>query len=283
MTIWAINVGGGIQSILTYKMTQGPAINPVYGYLIVIASVLAVWAAPGVSVSDFTQNAKSQKAQTIGQIGSLFVGYFIFAIMAVVIIIGGTIHYGAPTSGNGILDFINQWDSLPAILLTTLVFLLTTISTNATGNIIPAGYQLAALFPKSINYRKGVIIAGVVSVLIMPWRFMSGGSAIIVFLNGIGALLGPVAGVMIVHYYFVQRQTIDLNQLYYDEHEQATNRSIYNSVNVKAYIATLAGLILSLIGQFIPVFSFLSDIAWIAGFVTAFIIYWILIKVSPNK
>lgn len=283
MTVWAINVGGGIGNIFSFKMTEATAINPVYGYLIVIASVLAVWAAPGVSVSDFTQNAKSQKAQTVGQIGSFFVGYFIFAIMAVLIIIGGTIHYGAPTSGNGVLDFINQWDSLPAILLTTLVFLMTTISTNATGNIIPAGYQLAALFPKSINYRKGVIIAGVISVLIMPWRFMSGGSAIIVFLNGIGALLGPVAGVMIVHYYFVQRQNIDLNQLYYDENDQATNRSIYNSVNVKAYIATIAGLVLSLIGQFVPAFSFLSDIAWIAGFVSAFIIYWILMKVSPKN
>lgn len=280
MTIWAINVGGGIGNILSFDMSQAATINPVFGYLIVIASVLAVWAAPGVSVSDFTQNAKSQKDQTIGQIGSLFVGYLIFAVMSVVIIIGGTIHYGPPTSGNGVLDFINQWDSIPAILVTTLVFLMTTISTNATGNIIPAAYQLAALFPKSIDYRKGVIIAGVVSVLIMPWRFMADGGAIITFLNAIGALLGPVAGVMIAHYYFVKKQKVDLDQLYFDTEKDT--QSIYHGLNRQAYVATIIGLVLSLAGQFIPALSVLSDIAWIAGFVSAFVIYYLLVKFSPN-
>ena len=282
MTIWAMNVGGGIGNILSYDMSQAASINPVFGYLIVIASVLAVWAAPGVSVSDFTQSAKSQKDQTVGQIGSLFVGYLIFAVMSVVIIIGGTIHYGPPTSGNGVLDFINQWDSIPAILVTTLVFLMTTISTNATGNIIPAAYQLAALFPKTIDYRKGVIIAGVISVLIMPWRFMADGGAIIAFLNAIGALLGPVAGVMIAHYFFVKKQEIALDQLYFDTKDSDT-KSIYEGLNRNAYIATIVGLVLSLSGQFIPALSVLSDIAWIAGFVSAFIIYFVLTRFSSKE
>ena len=283
MTIWAINAGGGLGAIFSYEISQTPSVNPVFGYLIIIASVLAVWAAPGVSVGDFTQNAKSQKAQAVGQTGSLVFGYLVFAIMAVVIVIGGTIRYGEPRSGNGVLDFINQWDSLPAILLATLVFLMTTISTNATGNIIPAAYQLTALFPKFVNYRKGVMIAGIISVLIMPWRFMSGGSGIIVFLNAIGALLGPIAGVMIAHYYFVQKQVIDLDQLYYDVHNQGKQKSAYNGVNYKAYAATLVGLSLALSGQFIPVLSFMSDIAWIAGFVSAFALYLALIKASSKK
>lgn len=281
MTIWALNVGGGIGNILAYDMAENVSINPVFGYLVIIASVLAVWAAPGVSVSDFTQNAKSQKDQTWGQIASLLIGYLIFAIMAVIIIIGGTIHFGAPTSGNGVLDFINQWDSLPAILVTTLVFLMTTISTNATGNIIPAGYQLAALFPKSIDYRKGVIIAGIISFVIMPWNFMGDGGAILTFLNGIGALLGPVAGVMVAQYYFVNKQELDLDQLYYDTN--APNKdNIYTGVNKQAYIATIVGLTLSLAGQFIPALSVLSDMAWIAGFVSAFVIYFLLTKFSSN-
>lgn len=282
MTIWAINVGGGIGNILTHSMPGVSSINPIFGYLIIIASVLGVWAAPGVSVSDFTQNAKSQKDQTIGQIGSLFVGYLIFAFMAVIIIIGGTIHFNAaPTSGNGVLDFINQWDSLPAIILTTSVFLMTTISTNATGNILPAGYQLAALFPKSIDYRKGVWIASIVSVLIMPWRFMADGSAIISFLNIIGALLGPVAGVMIAHYFFVNNRKIILDDLYYDEANAKTD-SIYKGINHKAYIATIAGLVISLLGQIIPSLSIISDIAWIAGFAVAFVIYYVLAKAGSK-
>lgn len=280
MTIWAINVGGGLGNIFSYMLSEAQVnTSTLFNYLIVIASVLAVWAAPGVSVSDFTQNAKSQKDQTIGQTVSLFVGYLIFAFMSVVIIVGGSIHFGVPTSGNGVLDFINQWDSIPAVILCTLVFLLTTISTNATGNIIPAGYQLAALFPKKLDYKKGVWIAGVISVLIMPWRFMSGGGAILTFLNLIGSLLGPVAGVMIAHYYFIVNQQIDLNQLYFDTSEK-NPKSIYKGINTQAYIATIAGLMLTLLGNFIPAVSWLSKIAWLIGFATSFIAYYIFAKSS---
>ncbi|MER1991598.1 MAG: putative allantoin permease [Aerococcus urinaeequi] len=282
MTIWAINVGGGIGNILQYNMAGDVSINPILAYLMIIASVLSVWAAPGVSVSDFTQNARSQKDQALGQVASLLVGYLIFAFMAVVIIIGGTIHFGAPTSGNGVLDFINQWDSLPAIIVATLVFLMTTISTNATGNIIPAAYQLAALFPKQIDYRKGVLIAGIISFLIMPWNFMSDGGGILVFLNAIGSLLGPVAGVMIAHYYFVNKQEIDLDQLYFDTSGKESRQNIYTGVNKQAYVATVIGLVLSMVGQFIPALSVLSDMAWITGFISAFIIYYLLIRFSSK-
>lgn len=282
MTIWAINVGGGIGNILQYNMAGDVSINPILAYLMIIASVLSVWAAPGVSVSDFTQNARSQKDQAQGQVASLLVGYLIFAFMAVVIIIGGTIHFGAPTSGNGVLDFINQWDSLPAIIVATLVFLMTTISTNATGNIIPAAYQLAALFPKKIDYRKGVLIAGIISFLIMPWNFMSDGGGILVFLNAIGSLLGPVAGVMIAHYYFVNKQEIDLDQLYFDTSGKESRQNIYTGVNKQAYVATIIGLVLSMVGQFIPALSVLSDMAWITGFISAFVIYYLLILFSSK-
>lgn len=282
MTIWAINVGGGIGNILQYNMAGDVSINPILAYLMIIASVLSVWAAPGVSVSDFTQNARSQKDQAQGQVASLLVGYLIFAFMAVVIIIGGTIHFGAPTSGNGVLDFINQWDSLPAIIVATLVFLMTTISTNATGNIIPAAYQLAALFPKQIDYRKGVLIAGIISFLIMPWNFMSDGGGILVFLNAIGSLLGPVAGVMTAHYYFVNKQEIDLDQLYFDTSGKESRQNIYTGVNKQAYVATVIGLVLSMVGQFIPALSVLSDMAWITGFISAFIIYYLLIRFSSK-
>ncbi|WP_270370278.1 allantoin permease [Aerococcus urinaeequi] len=282
MTIWAINVGGGIGNILQYNMAGDVSINPILAYLMIIASVLSVWAAPGVSVSDFTQNARSQKDQAQGQVASLLVGYLIFAFMAVVIIIGGTIHFGAPTSGNGVLDFINQWDSLPAIIVATLVFLMTTISTNATGNIIPAAYQLAALFPKQIDYRKGVLIAGIISFLIMPWNFMSDGGGILVFLNAIGSLLGPVAGVVIAHYYFVNKQEIDLDQLYFDTSGKESRQNIYTGVNKQAYVATVIGLVLSMVGQFIPALSVLSDMAWITGFISAFVIYYLLIRFSSK-
>ncbi|MGX7092866.1 allantoin permease [Hutsoniella sourekii] len=283
MMIWAINVGDGIGNILSYVPANAANNSTIFAYLIIIASLLSVWAAPGAAVADFTKDAESQEAQTQGQIGGLFIGHLVFAIMAVIIIIGGSIHYEGMPGGDGVLDFIREWDSIPAIILSAGVFLMTTVSTNATGNIIPAGYQLAALFPNKLDYKKGVWIAGIVSVLIMPWNFMQGDGAILTFLNLIGSLLGPVAGVMVAHYFMVVNQHINLDKLYFDTHDKAqAAASPYKGINTQAYIATIGGLIISLLGQFVPSLAWISNIAWLAGFASAFIIHLVLTRFTPD-
>lgn len=282
MAIWAVNVGGGIGNILAFTPTGSQVQHnaPLFVYLMIITSVLAVWAAPGASVSDFTQNAKSTRDQALGQTASFLVGYIIFAFSSVAILIGGSIHYGVQEWN--VLEIVEKWDSLPAICLAMLVFLLTTISTNATGNIIPAGYQLAALFPKKINYKKGVIIASVISYLIMPWKLMENASSIFAFLNIIGAVLGPVAGVMLAHFYLIKKQKIDLDALYMDT--TADNKqNPYKGINKEAYFATIIALLISISGQFIPALKMISNLSWLVGFGLAFVIYWALKKVKTSK
>ncbi|MGF3067161.1 allantoin permease [Facklamia sp. P12945] len=272
MVVWGLSVAGGFGPIFDHVTAVNQSVATPLAYLIIIASTLSVWAAPGVSVSDFTQNATSTKSQTIGQILSLLVGYVIFAFASITVLNGAAIT-GVSHQGD-VLQIINQWDSMPAIFLASFVLLMTTVSTNATGNIIPAAFQLTALFPQKINYRKGVIIASIISFIIMPWKFMESGSVILVFLNYIGSLLGPVAGVMIAHFYFVDKQKIDLDLLYYSPEQAADNP--YSGVNKKAYIATICGFVVSIVGQFIPALEFLSQISWIDGFVVGLLVYFVL-------
>ncbi len=277
MAIWAVSVGGGIGNILSYVPTGAGVqhYTPFLAYFIIINSVLSVWAAPGASVSDFTQNATSTRAQTVGQTASLLVAYLIFAFSSVAILIGGSIHFGVQEWN--VLNIVNKWDSVPAASIAVIVFLMTTVSTNATGNIIPAAYQLSALFPKSVDYKKGVIIASVISFLIMPWKLMENAGSIFAFLNIIGAVLGPVAGVMLAHYYFVKKQEIDLDALYMDTTAD-NSKNIYRGVNVEAYIATIAALVISVSGQFIPALQIISNLSWIVGSALAFGIYLLLKK-----
>ncbi|MDU8418538.1 cytosine permease, partial [Pseudomonas syringae] len=93
-------------------------------------------------------------------------------------------------------DIVQKWDSLFASVFAVLVILMTTISTNATGNIIPAGFQIAAIAPKKLTYKKGVLIASLISVVICPWKLMENQESIYLFLDIIGGMLGPVIGVM---------------------------------------------------------------------------------------
>ncbi|WP_080875625.1 allantoin permease [Oceanobacillus timonensis] len=272
MAIWGVNAGGGLGNIMSYELTaDGGILYPtILAFILVFNSLLGVWAAPGASVSDFTQKAKSTRTQIIGQISGIVVAHALFAFSSVTILIGGSIYLGQQEWN--ILNIINQWDSTWTIFFATAVLLLTTISTNATSNIIPAAYQLSALFPKKINYYRGVWIASIASIVIMPWKMMENSDSIFLFLNMIGAILGPVAGVMIVHFFFISKCRMDLDELYFDMN---SNEKPKVRINIQAYIATIVGVAVSLLG-FIPGFQAILDFSWFIGFFVAGILLLLL-------
>lgn len=265
MAVWGVNAAGGIRNIVNYELaTDGSILYPaILAFILVFNSLLGVWAAPGASVSDFTQNAKSTRTQIIGQVSGIVVAHILFAFSSVAILIGGSIHLGQQEWN--ILNIINQWDSTWTIFFATGVLLLTTISTNATSNIIPAAYQLSALFPKKINYHRGVWIASIASIIIMPWKMMENSDSIFLFLNMIGAILGPVTGVMIAKFFFISKCRIDMDELYFDMNSKERPKG---RINIQAYIATIVGVIICFTG-FIPKFQAILDFSWFIGFFTS--------------
>ena len=93
-----------------------------------------------------------------------------------------------------VLDIVQRWDSLFASFFAVLVILMTTISTNATGNIIPAGYQIAAIAPTKLTYKNGVLIASIISLLICPWKLMENQAVFICFsISLVGCLVRILA------------------------------------------------------------------------------------------
>ena len=270
MAIWAISLVG-IGPIFDY-IPGGiqKAENGGFLFLVVINAVVAVWA---VSASDFTQNAHSFREQALGQTLGLVVAYILFAVAGVCIIAGASIHYGADTWN--VLDIVQRWDSLFASFFAVLVILMTTISTNATGNIIPAGYQIAAIAPTKLTYKNGVLIASIISLLICPWKLMENQDSIYLFLDIIGGMLGPVIGVMMAHYFVVMRGQINLDELY----TAAGDFKYYdNGFNLTAFSVTLVAVILSLGGKFIPFMEPLSRVSWFVGVIVAFAAYALLKK-----
>ena len=170
------------------------------------------------------------------------------------------------------LEIISRWDSLFATSFAIFVLLMTTISTNATGNIVPAGYQLATIF-KKLDFKKGVLIASIISFLIMPWKLMENSDSIYLFLNVIGAIMGPVAGVMISHYFFVNKGELNLDQLY----AEPDHYNYPGGINSKALITTLVSAALVIVFMFTPSLEYLSNIAWIISFALSFAIYTSLV------
>lgn len=269
MAIWAINLAGGVGPILAYTGT-GASGNPVVVFLAAITAIIAAWAAPIVNVADFTRLARSTKAQAVGQTAGLLVTYLLFAVASISIIVGSEIAFGTPIWN--VLDVVARFDSPFAIGLSVLTLSLTTLSVNVTGNIVPAGYQLAALFPKKLSFTSGAMIAAISGILVMPWKLMENSTSIFTFLNIIGGLLAPITGVLLAHYFIVSKMKIDLRELY----SNSSKYNYRNGFNVNALVTSTVAGVLSLIGNFVPFFKPLYDMSWIVGIVSAIIIYSLL-------
>lgn len=276
MAIWAIKLAGGIGPILAFTGT-GVSGNKAIVFWAAVTAIIASWAAPIVSVSDFTRLARSTKDQAIGQTIGLVIAYLLFAIASISIIVGSEIAFGTPIWN--VLDVVAKFDSAFAVGISVLTLCLTTLSVNVTGNIVPAGYQLASLFPKKLTFKSGATIAAVIGILVMPWKLMENSTSIFTFLSIIGGLLAPIAGVMLAQYFIVSKTELDLEELY-----SANGKYNYsNGFNVNALITLTVAGVVSLIGKFIPFFKPVYDISWFVGIFSAFILYSILELSSTKK
>ena len=271
MAIWSVKLAGGITPILNYapKGIEGKTLFVLLGC---VSAILATCAAPIVSISDVSRNAKGEKELVVGNIIGIVAPYILFAIASITIIVGSEIAFGTPIWN--VVAVIEKFDSNFAIGVSVLTLCLTTLSVNIVGNIIPAGYQLAALLPKMLNFKKGALIAGIIAVVIMPWKLAENSTSIFTFLNIIGGLLGPVSGVMMADYFIIKNQIIDIDSLY----SNSEKYEYKNGYNTSAFIATIVAGFISLIGQVVPFMKPIYDISWFVGIGLGFIVYLLLMK-----
>src|SRR5207247_742648 len=90
-----------------------------------------------------------------------------------------------------------------------------TLTTNIAANIVAPATGFSNLAPHKITFKQGATITAVIGILMMPWRLYNDAAAyIFTWLIGYGALLGPVAGIMIADYFVVRRGELIVNDLY---------------------------------------------------------------------
>ncbi|WP_144511496.1 NCS1 family transporter [Bacillus sp. FJAT-22090] len=139
---------------------------------------------------------------------------------------------------------------------------LTVIATNMVANVVPPAYVITLL--TKLKYKASVTITGLLALIAFPWVLIQESSAtgLNMFVLIYSAFLGPVISILLVEYYILRKQRVDVNDLYNEEGPYAG----YNP----------AGLLAMFIGAaaaFIEV-----ELAWIIGVVVAGIAYYLLSK-----
>lgn len=113
------------------------------------------------------------------------------------------------------------------------------LAINTIDNGFSGGMDLAGMFPKYINIRRGSYLTLCVSVLLQPWHLFRSASMFVAVLSAYSCLLGPLIGIMIIDFWVVRRRKIKLSNLY--TVERSGIYYFWHGFNLRAYFAWICG------------------------------------------
>jgi len=143
---------------------------------------------------DFSRFAPTRKAVIVANFFGLPVNFTAFSIVSVVVTAGTVTLFGKAIFDP--VEIVARFPNTAFLILGAVLFIVATIGINIVANFVSPAYDIANVAPKYIDFKRGGLIAAVVSVVVMPWRIFASPVAVNYFLGGLGALLGPLFGII---------------------------------------------------------------------------------------
>ena len=221
IAIWA-KAGGGLLSEVGEIFSGGERSGGFEGlgsfgaFLAVFSIMVGYFAAVVINFGDFARFVKNEDEMKKGNLWGL-VGNVIFFSFITLMITGGTIaifgeYIAQPT------EMVAKVDNLLLTLIAAFAFFAATVGINMVANFIPPAYDLANLMPDKINFRTGGLITAIFGFVIGGmWVAVITQMGMFPFVNTLGAILAPVFGIMIVDYYVIKNQKLDVDDLFSDK------------------------------------------------------------------
>lgn len=253
-----------------------------------LTAMIGFWATLALNIPDFTRFAKSQRDQVLGQSVGLPVPMGLLAMLAVIVTSATVVLYGKAIWDP--VDLASRMTGV-AVLIALLILLIDTVSVNLAANLVGPAYDFSALSPKLISYKTGGYITAFIAIAMMPWKILESTQGyIFTWLIGYSALLGPIAGILIIDYYFIRKTTLDVDQLY----QENGKYSYGNGWNMAAIAAFVIGVVPNIPGflnaAFPASFPATSDLfktiytyAWFVGLVLSGVVYLVMMKGKPDQ
>ena len=177
-----------------------------------IALVVSYFSGPMLNFGDFSRYCNSYENVKKGNFWGLPVNFVVFSLLTV-ICASATV----PVFGELITDpikTVERIDTPFAILLGGVTFVTATVGINIVANFVSPAFDFSHVNPQKINWRTGGMIAAVGSVIITPWNWYSNDQAIHYTLDLLGALIGPLFGILVAGYFIVAHQRIVVDDLF---------------------------------------------------------------------
>jgi NCS1 family nucleobase:cation symporter-1 len=214
---------------------------------------------------DFTRGAPSERSVVRGNFFGIPINMIFFA--AIVIVLSGAQYKIDGTVIESPTDVVNAIPNTFLLVLASLALIILTVAVNLMANFVAPIYTLAHLFPRTLNFRKAAIISAVIGLVILPWNLYNAPLVIVYFLGGLGALLGPLFGVIMADYWLLRKGKINVPDLYSES--PAGEYAYTRGVNRKAVLAGTPAAIVALVLALVPAFTYISGFSWFVGAILA--------------
>jgi len=244
-------------------------------FMAALTAMVGFWATLSLNIPDFSRFADSQKSQILGQIIGLPLTMLLFSGLGVLLTAASMELVGETISDP--INLIGHIDNTFWVIVSMLMIILATISTNTAANIVSPTNSFQNIAPKYISEAKGVIVTGVIGILLMSWELLkklgwldsdvSVESLYSNWLIGYSSLLGPIAGIMIVDYFLVRKQRYELPDLYRDG-------GVYPAWNTAGFIAFLIPVGLTLVAITTGRLGWFYNYGWFTGSALGGILYY---------
>ncbi len=248
-----------------------------------LTAMIGFWATLALNIPDFTRFAKTQRDQVIGQSVGLPVPMGLLAALAVIVTSATVVLYGKALWDP--VDLASRMEGI-AVLVALIVLLVDTVSVNLAANLVGPAYDFSALAPRAISYRLGGYITAGLALVMMPWKILeSTQNYIFTWLVGYSALLGPIAGILIVDYYLVRKTELDVAQLYRADGIYSYG-SGWNTAAIAAFVLGVLPNIPGFLNAAFPAsfpdvgeaFKTIYTYAWFVGVAIAAVVYGAMMR-----
>lgn len=280
--IWVVMLGLMIYFLVkagwNINFFEGPN-GPVEGgtqvknILIAMAQTVGTLATLMLNFSDFARYAPSRRSIVSGNAWGLPVNWTAFAITSVITTAAAAKVLTADM--NDIKDpgvLLEHVDNSVMFYVATTAFVFATIGVNVVANFVSASFDISNINPRRISFQVGGIITAIVSVIVTPWNYFNNPVVVGYFLGGLGALLGPFFGILVVDYFLVRKEKFSIRHMYLP-----TPESIYyfnKGISQKSLMAFIPAALVALSVAFIPAFAAAKDFGWFIGAPIAAAIYY---------
>jgi nucleobase:cation symporter-1, NCS1 family len=259
---WSIN--------FTYRTVETN--NSFVAMLSAMFIVVAYLAGPTLNFADFTRNAPTEQMVRRGNAWGLLVNATAFGLISIVIALATVKIYGEAVHDP--IALLKDIDSITILLIAIIAIGTATAGINIILNFVSPVYDIINVWPRHLTFKKaGVLVAGL-SVVITPWNLFSSPVIVNHFIGGVGALMGPLYGIIMTDYYLIKRKMINADALFDD---QPSGEYYYaNGYNKKAIAALALSGFLTICVSIIPVLSDWAAFSWPIGVVAGSGIYFML-------